>query len=171
MRDQPLDEDQVGTRGGTNDDPRLALIYREALRGLIQQQGVVESMTVRAGNLIFAAAFVSSLLGDRALSNGLGPWDWLAVLLLFALGAHIAFLLWPYHQYRFRFDPEELLQQYVDGDASATMSQMHRALALRMEEDRKSNWRIIQRLRVALQLALILLVLDILAWLFAIAQA
>ena len=117
-------------------------------------------MTVRAGNLIFAAAFVSSLLGGRALSNGFGLRDWLAVLLLFALGAHIAFLLWPYHQYRFHLDPEELLKQYIDGDAPATVS-----------EDRKSNWRIIQRLHVALQLALILLLLDILAWLFAIAQA
>jgi hypothetical protein len=164
-------EDHTATGGRTDDDPRLALIYREALRGLVQQQGVVESMTVRAGNLIFAAAFVSSLLGGRALSNGLGLWDWLAVLLLFALGVHVAFLLWPYHQYRFRFDPEELLKQYVDGDAPATVSQMHRALALRMEEDRRSNWRIIQRLRIALQLALILLVLDILAWLLAIAQA
>jgi hypothetical protein len=171
MRDQPSDEYRLGTQDRTNDDPRLALIYREALRGLVQQQGVVESMTVRAGNLTFAVAFVSSLLGGRALANGLGLWDWLAVLILFALGAHIAFLLWPYHQYKFRFDPGELLKQYVDGDAPATVSQMHRALALRMEEDRKSNWRIIQRLRVALQLALILLLLDILAWLFAIAQA
>jgi hypothetical protein len=32
-----------------------------------------------------------------------------------------------------------------------------------------NNWRIIQRLRVALQIALVLLLLNLLAWLFAIA--
>jgi hypothetical protein len=152
-----------------NDDPRLELIYREALRGLTQQQSVVESMNARAGNLTFAAAFASSLLGGQALSDGLGTWDWVAVILLLALGVHIVFLLWPYYQYRFRFDPEDLLKQYVDGNPTVTMSEMHRALALRMEADRKSNWRIIQRLRVVLQLALVLLVLEILAWLLAIA--
>jgi hypothetical protein len=60
------------------------------------------------------------------------------VTLLLALGVQIVFLLWPYYQYRFRFDLE--------------------------------HWRIIQRLRLALQLALIFLVLEILAWLLAIAR-
>lgn len=32
-------------------------------------------------------------------------------------------------------------------------------------------WRIIQRLRIALQIALVLFILDILAWLLAIARA
>ncbi|HEY7480224.1 MAG TPA: hypothetical protein VH680_06910 [Gemmatimonadales bacterium] len=162
----PSDDRDRVTAG---DDPRLELIYREALRGLVQQQTLVESMNARAGNLIFAAAFASSLLGGRALSDGLGMWDWIAVTLLLALGVQIVFLLWPYYQYRFRFDPEDLLRQYVDGATPASISEMYRALAIRMEADRKSNWRIIQRLRVALQLALILLVLEILAWLFAIA--
>jgi hypothetical protein len=62
-----------------------------------------------------------------------------------------------------------LMRRYVDGDAAATLSRMHRELALRMEADRNENWRIIQRLRIALQLALIALVLEILAWLLAIA--
>jgi hypothetical protein len=162
---RPDDRERV-TAG---DDPRLELIYREALRGLVQQQTLVESMNARAGNLIFATAFASSLLGGRALSDGLGIWDWIAVTLLLALGVQIVALLWPYYQYRFRFDPEDLLRQYVDGPTPASMSEMYREQALRMEEDRKSNWRIIQRLRIALQLALIFLVLEILAWLFAIA--
>ncbi|MDG4881137.1 hypothetical protein [Mesorhizobium sp. WSM4884] len=75
------------------------------------------------------------------------------------------------HQYTFRFDPEELLHQYVDGDRPATMSAMHRGLTLRIKADMASNWRTIQRLRVALQVALIFLLLDILAWLLAIAGA
>ncbi|MDX8448706.1 hypothetical protein [Mesorhizobium captivum] len=152
-----------------DDDPRLAFIYQEAVRGLTHQQTVVENMNTRAGSLIFATAFANSLLGGAALSNGLGLWDWTAVALLFGIGGLIVFMLWPYHQYAFRFDPEELLNQYVDGDRLATMSAMHRALALRIKADMAGNWRIIQRLRVALQIALLFLLLDILAWLLAIA--
>ncbi|MBZ9682677.1 MULTISPECIES: hypothetical protein [unclassified Mesorhizobium] len=150
-------------------DPRLAFIYQEAVRGLNHQQNLVENMNARAGSLIFATAFANSLLGGRALSDGLGLWDWIAVVLLFVIGGLIVFLLWPYHKYMFRFDPEELLHQYVDGDRPANMSAMQRALALRIKADMVSNWRIIQRLRVALQIALVLLLFDILAWLFAIA--
>jgi hypothetical protein len=155
------------TEAAGGDDPRLAFIYQEALRGLDHQQNVVENMNTRAGNLIFATAFASSLLGARALSDGLGPWDWIAVALLLGLGGLIVFMLWPFHKYTFRFDPEELLRDYVDGD-KMTMSDMHRALALRIKADMASNWRIIQRLRVALQVGLVFLLMNIVAWLFAI---
>ena len=153
------------------DDPRLEFIYQEAVRGLNHQQNVVENMNTRAGSLIFATAFASSLLGSRALSDGLGAWDWIAAALLFCIGGLIVFMLWPYHKYTFRFDPEELLRQYVDGDGATNMSVIHRALALRIKADMADNWRIIQRLRVALQLALLFLLMDILAWFFAIADA
>ncbi|RWH73252.1 MAG: hypothetical protein EOQ86_28455 [Mesorhizobium sp.] len=53
---------------------------------------------------------------------------------------------------------------------SGTMDVMHRALALRIKTDMASNWRIIQRLRMSLQLALFLLLLELLAWLLAITR-
>jgi hypothetical protein len=150
------------------DDPRLSFVYQEAVRGLTLQQGVVENLTTRAGNLIFATAFATSLLGTRALSDGVGFWDWAALLLLFLVGALTAFMLWPYYNYTFRFDPEELLAQYVDRETPASMAQIHRALALRIKADMASNWRIIQPIRVALQWALIFLLLEIAAWLLSI---
>ncbi|TJW03782.1 MAG: hypothetical protein E5W82_32135 [Mesorhizobium sp.] len=119
---------------------------------------------------MFATAFASSLLGSRALADGVGPWDWLALALLFLIGLLVVFMLWPYYNYTFRFDPEQLLQDFVDQDPPATMDGMHRALVLRIKSDMAGNWRIIQRLRIALQLALFLLSLGILAWLFAIAR-
>ena len=156
-------------KGLADNNSRLAFIYQEAVRGLNHQQDVVENMNTRAGSLITATAFANSLLGGSALSNGLGLWDWIAMALLFIIGGLTVFMLWPYHQYTFRFDPEELLHQYVDSDKPTTISTMQRALALRINADMASNWRIIQRLRVALQIALFMLMLDILAWLFAIA--
>ncbi|MES0200831.1 hypothetical protein [Mesorhizobium sp. M0011] len=161
------ESNRIAASAVADDDPRLAFIYQEAVRGLTQQQTLVENMSTRAGSLVFAIA--NSLLGGAALSNGLGLWDWTAVALLFGIGGLIVFMLWPYHQYTFRFDPEELLDQYVDGDRPTTMSAMRRALALRIKADMAGNWRIIQRLRVALQIALLFLLLDNLAWLLAIA--
>lgn len=55
-----------------SEDPRVAFIYQEALRGLLQQQAAVESLHNRAATLVFAASFASSLLGSRALANGVG---------------------------------------------------------------------------------------------------
>jgi hypothetical protein len=147
---------------------RLAFIYQEALRGLAHQQNVLEQLNARAGNLIFATAFATSLLGTRALADGLGFWDWVAVAMLFLIGTLIVFMLWPYYNFRFRFDPEELLSQYVDVHNPASIPAMHRALALRIRTDMISNWRIIQPVRVFLQLSLVFLLIEILAWLLSI---
>jgi hypothetical protein len=151
------------------DDPRLAFVYQEALRGLQQQQAALESLHNRAATLIFAASFASSLLGSRALIDGMQPWDWLAVALLVGIGALAVVLLWPYYNLWWRFDARDLLDNYVDGQPPATMPQMYRELALRIEADRQRNGRLIRRLREALQASLLLLLLEILAWLFSIA--
>ena len=78
-------------------------------------------------------------------------------------------MVWPYHNYTFRFDPADLLTRYVDEAPDATMATIHRELALRIKADMAQNWRIVQRLRVALQIALVLLLLETLAWLLAVA--
>ena len=153
-----------------DDNPRLAFIYGEAVRGLVQQQAQLESLHARAGTLIFATSFVSSLLGGRALSDGLDPWDWAAIALLFGIGALAVVLLWPYYNFFFRFDARDLLATYVDADPKVTLAEMHRRLAIRIEDDRERNGRIIRRLREALQVALVLLLFEILAWLFSISQ-
>lgn len=118
--------------------------------------------------MIFATAFVTSLLGSTALTDGLGFWDWTAMVLLFLIGVLVAFMVWPYRNYAFRFDPEALLDEYVDHKKHVTMSIIYRTLALRIKKDMASNWRVIQRLRIALQLSLFFLLLEILALLFSI---
>src|SRR4029450_4730874 len=104
----------------TEDDPRLALVYQESLRGLLQQQAAVESLHNRAAMLIFASSFASSLLGSRALADGLGAWDWLAVILLLATGALAVVVLWPYYNLSFRFDAPDLLHTYIYRQTPAT---------------------------------------------------
>jgi hypothetical protein len=110
--------------------------------------------------LIFAASFASSLLGSQALGDGVGVWDWIARGLLFAIGA-LAVLLWPYYNLTFRFDPEDLLVRYVDVADPMPMSAIDRELALQIKSDWEQNGRRVRRQREALQLALILLLLEI----------
>ena len=155
----------------SSDDPRSAFVYQEALRGLLQQQAAVESLHGRAATLIFAASFASSLLGARALADGVDGWDWIALGLLLAIGALAVVMLWPYYNLTFRFDPEQLVARYVDVPEPPPMAVVHRELALQIKADWRQNGRIVRRLRETLQLALILLLLEIGAWLIAIARA
>jgi hypothetical protein len=150
------------------DEARSAFVYQEALRGLMQQQGALQSLQARAATLIFAASFASSLLGSQAMADGLGAWDWIALGLLFAIGVLAVLLLWPYYNLTFRFDPEELLARYVDVPEPPPMERIHRELALQIKADWRQNGRIVRRLREALQLALALLLVEIAAWLFSI---
>jgi hypothetical protein len=153
-----------------DDDARAAFVYQESLRGQMQQLAAIESIHARAATLIFAASFASSLLGSRALEDGVGAWDWIALGLLVALGALAVHLLWPYYDLTFRLDPEELLARYVDVAEPPPMAAMHRELALQIDADRQRNGRLVRRLREALQLALILLLAEIVVWLFSIAE-
>jgi hypothetical protein len=151
------------------EDPRLAFIYAEALRSLQVQLTNLESLHARGATLIFAASFASSLLGSQALSNGLGAFDWLALTLLVGVFLLAIVILWPYYNVHFRFDIQELLGQYIDGPRSVSLSEMQRQLALKLKTYMESNGRLIRRTRQALQLAFILLLLEIVAWLLSIA--
>jgi hypothetical protein len=155
--------------GEPTGDPRLAFVYQEAVRGLTHQQGVMDSLLNRAGTLIFAASFANSLLGITALADGVGPWDWLALACLLAVGTSTVVVMWPYYRLWFRFDPQDLLETYVDADQPASMDAMHRALALRIRDDMRRNWRVLRRMREACQLGLVLLLVNIVAWLASIA--
>jgi len=117
----PSDNEEGADRSsfGIDDDPRVAFVYEEALRGLLQQQAAVESLHNRAGTLIFAASFASSLLGSNALADGVNRWDWVALVLLLSIGALAVLMLWPYYAFSFRFDPEELLRDYVEAERPA----------------------------------------------------
>jgi hypothetical protein len=152
------------------DDPRLAFVYEEALRGLLQQQAAVESLHNRAGTLIFAASFASSLLGSRALTTGVPAWNWIAIALLLLIGSLAVVMLWPYYELSFRFDARDLLDRYVDAPQPASMSEIHRSLALRIKDDWTRNGRVVRRIREAFQLALILLLAQILVWFLSIAR-
>jgi hypothetical protein len=168
VSDEAVSDGPSGPAGG---DARMALIFELALRGLTQQQALVENLNNRVGIVVFATTFASSLLGAQALSNGVDGFDWVALIVFFAIGVLVVLLLWPYQSYRFRFDPNDLLQRYIDAERSISLSDMHRDLAVEAERHRSENWKNIQRLLFGLQATLILLIVEIAAWLISIATS
>ena len=68
-------------------------------------------------------------------------------------------------------DDGGLVHGYVDVADPPPMTVVHRELALQIKADWQQNGRLVRRLREALQVALILLLLEIVAWLLSIAQA
>jgi len=153
-----------------DDDPRLAFVYQEALRGLQLQQTSLESLRNRAATLIFATSFVTSLFGGYALANGVGLWDWVAIGLLLVIGILTTIMLWPYYKLTFRFDVRNLLDTYIDNDTPVTMSDMHRKMALQIKEDWHANGHVIKRLRITFQISLICLLLETLGWMVSISN-
>jgi hypothetical protein len=108
------------------------------------------------------------LLGSNALADGVSGWDWVALALLLSIGVLAVIMLWPYYAFSFRFDPELLLRDYVDREPPASIGEMYRELAVRAEHDRRANGPLVRRIRVAFEIALVLLLFEILAWLLSI---
>ena len=95
-------------------------------------------------------------------------WNWVAIGLLFSIRALAVLVLWPYYNLNLRVDADELLDRYVDVADPPSMSEMYRSLALRSKSDWTSNGRVVRRMREAFQIALVLLLVQILVWFLSI---
>ena len=95
----------------------------------------------------------------------------MALALLLGIGLSCVVLLWPYYDFRFRFNPLEMLDRFVDGQTSMDLDDMRRDLAIQIEGDRDANGRLVRRMRESLQLGLIILVAEILSWSMSIATS
>ncbi|HEX8067793.1 MAG TPA: hypothetical protein VF520_14840 [Thermoleophilaceae bacterium] len=155
------------------DDERAALYelaYEEAKLGLARQASQVESVRTRAGLLLSAAAVATSFLGGQALRSGVprAP-AWIAIALFLCLGAATVAIVWPERE-GFDVDPARFIAAYVEGDPRPTAALAYRELALNRVEALKSNVPEVTRSVAALRAAGVLLVVEIAAWIVALAQ-
>jgi hypothetical protein len=152
------------------DDPRLGLAYSEALRALERQQQTVREFASRSGNLLYAAAIVAAFLGAMALEDGSpSAWSWIAVGALAGIGALHVVVLWPRWAWRFRFQPQELLEEFVDR-RSSSLDQMRRDLIGRIQVDLEANLRVLRLMGSAFQFSSGLFLVETFAWLVAVAD-
>jgi hypothetical protein len=151
------------------EDPRLGLAYSEALRALERQQQTVREFAARSGNLLYAAAIVAAFLGAIALEDGSrSAWSWVAVGALAGVGVLHVVVLWPRWAWRFRFQPKELLEEFVDR-RSSSLDEMRRDLIARMQLDLDAN-RVLRLMGSAFQLSSVLFLIETFAWLVAVAD-
>ena len=147
-------------------DSTQALAYEEALRGVTQQQQVLDGIRTRASTLLGIAALSASFLGGVALNKespkGLA---WIPVGAFVAVGLLTTWILLPVRGWTFSLDVNILLSDYVEGDSPAELPEMYRELAFHLGRHYITNDKRLGRLFLLFKLASGLLVVEVVTWL------
>jgi hypothetical protein len=147
-----------------------SVAYREARRGLEDQERSVVELRTRAGALVAAAAITTSFFGGQTLpGRSIGAADWVAIGSFMSLGFAVLLILWPRRDLAFALAPDEFIATYLE-PADGEPLQLHlieRDLALHMGSSTDLNRRQLRRLTTVFRLGAILLVLEVLAWVVA----
>lgn len=150
-----------------DEDPRTGLLYAAATRALDQQAATVESVRVRAGILLSAASIATSFLAGIVVDADeprLDTLGWIAVgCYILIVGLCLA-ILWPTREWKFRSNAKKLARDYIDADPAATLSEMHRDLALHMENWAEVNAWKMRWLFYYFQAASVLLGVEVVLW-------
>lgn len=160
--------DQMHVPDSDPDAYRLA--YEEARRGLDEQEHAAGELRGRAGGIIAGAAVATSFFGGQAVGGtGLGLMGWIAIACFVVLGVVIVMILWPRDRWEVGLSPARLVTTYIEPaeGAPVPLAVIHRDLALHMGGSANRNRRELQVLTVALRVAAVLLVAEMLAWVVA----
>jgi hypothetical protein len=148
-------------------DTTQGVAFQEALRGVTQQQAVLNDIRARASTVLGAASISTSFLGGLALDNKQGPqgWSWLPVIAFAAVGLLTIYVLLPKAGWTFRFSAKALIRDYVEAEPPAELAEMQRDLALHLENHYERNELRLNRLFWLLRIASALLVGEVVLWL------
>jgi hypothetical protein len=147
-----------------------ALAYREARVGLEDQERLVTDLRARAGTLIAAAAITTSFFAGQALvPREISVAAWVAIGCFTSLGFVVLSVLWPRRDWEFSPSPDQLIATYiepVDADPLEP-SRIQRDLAVHMGHSAELNGHQLRSLTTRVRIAVLLLVVEVLAWLVA----
>jgi hypothetical protein len=157
-------------QNGTDADRAYELAYEEAVRALSQQQSVIDSFRTRAGLVLSAAAITTSFLGAQALRAG-GPnaATWIALGSFFLVGVAALAILWP-RSWEFTANAGHVIAYYIEGDEPLELWQIHRDVALHMQDSYGNNQAGLERLIVYFRVAVALLTVEVIAWVIDLAS-
>jgi len=146
------------------------LAYREARRGLEDQERSAVELRARAAALIAAAAIITSFFGSQMLARrDFGAAGWLAIGCFVLLSFAVLVVLWPRRDWAFSLAPAEFIAAYLeppDGE-SLELHLIERDLALHMGRSTKLNRDQLNELAPVFRVAALLLVAEVLAWVVA----
>jgi hypothetical protein len=156
------------------DIPSYELVYREAIRALDFQRAALDALRTRAGILLSGGAVATSFFGGVALRDEVSNWDWLAVFLFIAFGLLVLRVLWPQAEGAegFTATPSIVIANYLEGEEKFEVGNIYRDLALYAEEAHDHNRdHHLAPLTWFFRIATVTLVVEIVAWVVAIAAA
>lgn len=152
-------------------DQLYRVAYDEAVRALSEQRAVIESFRTRAGLLLSSAAITTSFLGTQALHGGKpGSFAWPALTGFVIVAMAFLTILWP-RRWEFTVNPHEVISTYIESAEPATIEELHRELSIHMNSSYLENGKGLRKLVVFLQVANVLLVVEVALWILAIASA
>jgi hypothetical protein len=147
-----------------------ALAYREARRGLEDQERSVVELRTRAGALIAAAAITTSFFGGQTLlRQNIDVAGWVAIGCFVLLGFAVLLVLWPRRDWEFSLAPDEFVATYLE-PAEGEPLELHlieRDLALHMGRSADLNRQQLRTLMTVFRFGALLLVAEVLAWVIA----
>jgi hypothetical protein len=116
------------------------VIYAEAQRGLALQAVLLNELRSRTGILLAITAATNSFLGAEAIDRGgLQAWGVLALAAFVAAVGCCLLVLSPHYEWVFYEGPAKMLGMFCDtprdDGESWTLDQVHREVALHMEDD------------------------------------
>jgi hypothetical protein len=153
------------------------LAYEFALQSVTSQRGRLDSLRSRAGTILAATSLVTGFLGAEALkdtkvnSRGqqvadptLQPWEIVGMVAFVVVALTCIWMLRPQrNRWRFEMSPAILIEDYVDG-GETDIKQVHRDMALFLEENYDANEPHLGRLMWWHQFAAAGLLVEIVAW-------
>lgn len=147
-----------------------SLAYREARRGLEDQERSVVELRTRAGALIAAAAITTSFFGGQTLvRHDIGAAAWVAIGCFVLLGFAVLLVLWPRRDWEFSLAPDQFIATYLEpvDDEPLALHLIERDLALHMGRSAELNRYQLGILMRVFRVGAILLVVEVLAWVLA----
>jgi hypothetical protein len=144
------------------------LAYEESGRALAEQQTVIDSFRTRAGLLMSVAAITTSFLGAQALGEGSSAWAWLAMAGFVGVAVASLAILWP-RRWELTTDPRRVIKTYIEADEPALIDDVRHDLSLYMHRSFVENKEGLERLTILFQIASVLLTVEVVLWIAAIA--
>jgi hypothetical protein len=121
--------------------------------------------------VLAALSVVTSFLGGTALvGDGLSVMAIVATTCFVGAGGALIWLLWPREDWKFRFGPKRIISDYVESSEPADLDEMHRDLALHLGSNVVDNEAKLRRLWRGFEVACVLLVVEVVAWIVVLSQ-
>jgi hypothetical protein len=145
-----------------------AVAYAEAVRALDQQRVELGAVRTRVATIFGTAGIVASFFSGLIVreTRTLGGLGIGAVAAFCVVGLAAILILWPWKWWAWTPPSDDLVQHYIDGQR-VTAEVMERDLALHLADNWRKNNEKLNRMQLAVMVALVGLGAEVVLWVLA----